>query len=201
MFDSAIRRRIDRPLDRAGAWIARRGIGADQVTLAGFAVGLLAAVSIAAGHPGIGLLLVLLNRLADGLDGAVARATRKTDRGGFLDIALDFIFYAAIPTAFAVLDPPRNALPAACLMAGFLANGGAFFAFALMAERRGIGTTAQGEKSLYYVAGLAEGGETILAFILFCLLPDGFPPLAYGFAAICGVSAGGRLLLGWRLLA
>jgi len=200
VFDAAIRRRIDRPLDRAGAWIARRGVGADQVTLAGFALGLLAALAIAGGHPGLGLPLILLNRAADGLDGAVARATRPTDRGGFLDIALNFIFYATIPAAFAVLDPTRNGLPAVCLMAGFLANGGAFFAFALMAERRGISTAAQGRKSLYYVAGLAEGSETILAFIAFCLLPDFFPSLAYGFATLCGISAAGRLLLGWRSL-
>jgi phosphatidylglycerophosphate synthase len=200
MLDAALRRHIDPPLDMAGRWLAARGVGGDQVSIAGFALSMLAAVAIAFGHLGFGLALILLNRLADGLDGAVARATRPTDRGGFLDIALDFVFYAAIPAAFAVLDPGRNALAAALLMASFLANGGAFFAFALMAERRGLSSRAQGVKSLYYIAGLAEGTETIVVFLLFCLFPAAFAVIALAFAALCAVSATARILLGWRML-
>jgi phosphatidylglycerophosphate synthase len=200
VLDAALRRHIDPPLDMAGRWLAGRGIKADQVSLVGFAIGMLAAVAVASGHVGFGLALILLNRLADGLDGAVARATAPTDRGGFLDIALDFVFYAAIPAAFAVLDPGRNALAATLLMASFLANGGAFFAFALMAERRGLTSRAQGVKSLYYVAGLAEGTETIVVFVLFCAFPAAFAVIALAFAALCAVSATARILLGWQML-
>lgn len=201
MLDAAIRRRIDPPLDVAGRWLARRGIGADAITIGGFILGIAAALAVAWGAVGAGLALILANRLADGLDGAVARATRRTDRGGFLDIVLDFVFYAAVPLGFAVLDPARNALAAAVLLAGFLANGTAFFAFALMAERRGLSTTTQGTKSLYYLAGLAEGTETVIAFIAFCLLPSVFPWLALAFAALCAASAAARVALAWRLLA
>jgi phosphatidylglycerophosphate synthase len=200
MLDAAIRRHIDPPLDAAGRWLAERDVTADQVTVAGFIAGLAAATAIALGSFTFGLLLMLANRLADGLDGAVARATRPTDRGGFLDIVFDFAFYAAVPLAFAAADPARNALAAALLLASFLANGGAFFAFALMAERRKLTSDAQGQKSLYYVAGLAEGSETVIAFALFCLFPAAFPWLALAFAALCMASATGRLLLGWRLL-
>jgi phosphatidylglycerophosphate synthase len=65
----------------------------------------------------VGLLLFLLSRIADGLDGAVARATMPTDQGGFLDIALDFFVYAAIPLAFAVYDPSSNAFGAGVALA------------------------------------------------------------------------------------
>jgi phosphatidylglycerophosphate synthase len=200
VLDAALRRHIDPLLDLAGRWLAACGVSADQVSIAGFAVGMLATIAIAFGNLAFGLALILLNRLADGLDGAVARATAPTDRGGFLDIALDFVFYAAIPAAFAVLDPGRNALAAALLMASFLTNGGAFFAFALMAERRGLTSRAQGVKSLYYVAGLAEGTETIVVFVLFCLFPAAFAVIALTFAALCAVSATARILLGWRML-
>lgn len=200
MLDAAIRRRIDPPLDAAGRWLARRGIGADAITVGGFALGIAAAVAIAAGAIGVGLALVLANRLSDGLDGAVARATRRTDRGGFLDIVLDFAFYAAVPLGFAILDPARNALAAAVLLASFCANGAAFLAFALMAERRGLTTQAQGVKSLYYLTGLAEGTETVIALAAFCLFPAAFPLLAVIFAAMCTVSAAARIALGWRLL-
>lgn len=200
MLDAAIRRLIDAPLNRAGRSLARRGYKADQVTIAGFVIGLGAAFTIAAGPLLLGLGLILLNRLADGLDGAVARASVRTDRGGFLDIALDFVFYAAVPTAFAVRDPANNAVAATILLASFLANGGAFLAYAVLAERRGLATTSQGAKSIYYLAGLAEGSETIAVFVVFCLVPAAFPWLAVSFAALCIASAIGRLLLGWRTL-
>jgi phosphatidylglycerophosphate synthase len=197
MFDAALRRRIDPPLNAMGRWLAARGVRADQVTVAGFGAGLGAALSVAFGHFGLGLILVIANRLADGLDGAIARATTWTDRGGFLDIALDFIFYASIPLAFAINDPERNALGAATLLASFLANGATFFAYANVAARRGLTTSAQGLKSMYYVAGLAEGGETIAVFCAFCLWPDAFAYMAYFFAVVCLISAFGRLVVGW----
>ena len=200
MFDAHIRPLIDKPLNAAGHWLAGRGIAADHVTLAGFAIGMSSAAAIAFGAFGLAFALVVLNRIADGLDGAVARATRKTDRGAFLDIALDFVFYAAVPLAFAYAEPTRNALPAAALLAAFLANGTAFLAFAVMAGKRGLTTNHQGEKSLYYLSGLTEGAETIVVFLALCLWPDWFPWLAIIFAVACAVSATARLGLGWRAL-
>lgn len=200
MFDARLRRLIDPPLDAAGKRLAAGRVPADAVTIAGFAVGLLAAVAIAFGHYTLGLALVALNRIADGLDGAVARATAKSDRGGFLDIVLDFFFYGAIPFAFAAADPERNALAAAALLLSFYANGACFLAFAIFAERRGIETTAQGQKSLFYLGGLAEGGETVAAFLLMCLLPAWFPAIAWIFAAVCGISATARLVMAAQVL-
>ena len=116
---------------------------------------------------------------------AVARIMGPTDRGGFLDITLDFAFYAAVPLAFAVYDPGSNALAASALLAAFLVNGSVFLAYAATAAKRGLTTTAQGHKSIYYVAGLAEGAETIVVFIACCLWPVAFPVIAYGFATVC----------------
>ena len=137
-------------LDRAALALLRPGVvrlarglvalsvGADVLTLAGFALGLGAAVAIALSQFGLGVALLLASRLCDGLDGAVARLTRPTDRGAFLDIALDFLFYASIPLAFAVSDPQANALAAAVLLAAFIGTGSSFLAFAIFAERRGL---------------------------------------------------------------
>jgi phosphatidylglycerophosphate synthase len=198
MFDGALRRMTGPALDACGRAIARTGLSADRITVIGFSIGLAGAGAIALGHFTAGLCLVLLNRAADGLDGAVARATRLTDLGGFLDITLDFFFYAALPVAFAIADPSRNGFAAAILLASFLANGAAFLSYALIAERRGIQTAVQGLKSIYYVAGVAEGAETIAAFSLFCIFPGAFPWLAAGFAALCFASALGRTILAWR---
>ncbi|WP_346908849.1 CDP-alcohol phosphatidyltransferase family protein [uncultured Roseibium sp.] len=200
MFDSRLRPLIDPPLNAAAKRLARTGISANAVTVSGFVFGMAAAVLIALGAPLAGLLFVLLNRLADGLDGAVARVNGKTDLGGYLDITLDFFFYGAVPFAFAVLDPSKNALAAAALLLSFYANGASFLAFAIMAEKHGLETDRQGSKSLYYLGGLAEGAETIALFILMCLWPAGFPILAWAFAAVCIVSACARVLIGVRTL-
>lgn len=200
MFDARLRGLIDPPLD----WVARRlaaaSIGADQITIAGAGLGIAAAFSIAIGAELIGLVLFLSGRALDGLDGAVARQSKPTDRGGFLDVVLDFVVYAAIPLAFAVRDPAANALAACCLLAGFLINGTAFLAFALMAERRKLETRAQGMKSLYYLSGIAEGAETVLFVAAFCLWPAWFPGLAYVFAAVCIISGAARIIMASTLL-
>ncbi len=200
MFDARIRPLIDPLLNRLGLALANAGVGPIFVTLVGFAMGMGAAVAIAAGYFFLGFVLIAFNRLADGLDGAVARATRKTDLGGYLDITLDFVFYGVIPLAFALQDPAANALPAAALLCSFYANGSAFLAFAIMAERRGLSTDRQGQKSLYYLGGLAEGTETIALFLLMALLPNWFPVLAWAFAAVCFVSAGARVMIGVKSL-
>jgi len=200
MFDATLRRWIDTPIALAGRKLTLVGIGADTVSILGLVFGITSALAIVFGQFWIGLTLFLLSRLADGLDGAIARATARTDRGGFLDIAFDFLVYAAIPLAFAIHNAHANALPAAFLLASFLANGSAFLAFSVMAERRGLETTRHGLKSIYYLAGIAEGFETIVFFAAFCLWSDWFPHLAIVFATLCFVSATGRLILGWRML-
>lgn len=200
MLDARLRPLIDRPLAWAAAPLAARGITADRVTVAGFVLGLAGAGSIAIGWFGLALALVAANRIADGIDGAIARIRGTTERGGFLDISLDFAFYAAVPVAFAVYDPIRNGLAAALLVATFLVNGGAFLAFAAMAAKRGLETKAQGEKSIFYLAGLAEGAETIAVFVAMCLWPNAFPWLAAAFAALCLVSGAARIIAGSRTL-
>ena len=108
MFDARIRPLIDPALNAQGRVIARWGISANQVTLLGLALGLLSAALIALGMFGWALLPLLLSRLADGLDGAVARASAPTGFGGYLDITCDFLFYGAVTVAFVLADPGAN---------------------------------------------------------------------------------------------
>lgn len=194
MFDAAARKLIDPPLDAIGRRVAVLGIGADVVTLIGLALGLFAALLIALGQPLWALGPLLASRIADGLDGAVARATRKTDFGGYLDIACDFLFYGLVPLAFVLLDPAANGLPGAFLLAAFYFNGTSFLGYAILAEKHGIDTSAQGAKSLYFSNGLLEGTETILFFVLLCLFPGAFAPLAWVFGTLCFLTATLRLL-------
>jgi len=187
-------------LARAAQRLVARGIGADAVTWAGFGIGMAAAAVITQAHYLTGLALLLAGRLADGLDGAVAQATQPTDRGAFLDITLDFIFYASIPLAFAVADPARNALAAALLLAAFIGTASSFLAFAVMAERRGLASAAYPSKGFFYLGGLTEGTETLACFALMCLVPRHFAWWAGGFAVLCALTIITRLAAGWRML-
>ncbi|MDX6751522.1 CDP-alcohol phosphatidyltransferase family protein [Geminicoccaceae bacterium 1502E] len=200
MLDARMRRLIDPPLARMADLLAATALTANAVTLAGFGLGLLAMAAIAGGFYLTGLGLLLANRLADGLDGALARRRAVTDLGGFLDIVLDFIVYSGVVVAFALADPPRNALAACFLVFSFTGTGSSFLAFAVMAARRGIETEARGRKSLYYLGGLTEGTETIALFVLCCLFPAAFPVLALVFGALCWLTTLARVLTAWRLL-
>ena len=194
MFDRRLRSLMDPSLTIMGRALARAGVTADALTLTGLGAGLFGCALIGFGLPGLmALLPMALGRMADGLDGAVARDTARTDFGGFADIVADFAFYGAVPLAFAFRDPARNALPAAVLLLAFYINGAAFLAFATLAAKRGLETSAQGEKSLYFSAGLMEGGETLAFFVAFCLWPQIFPPLAVIFALLCLVTTAGRV--------
>lgn len=200
MLDRLVQQALRPVMTQAARGLVRLGVGADAISFTGFAIGMAAAGAIAAQHYLAGLVLLLLSRLMDGLDGAVARATTPTDRGGFLDITLDFLFYAAIPLAFAIANPTANALPAAVLLASFIGTGSSFLAFAAVAEKRGLTNTALPGKSFYFLGGLTEATETIAAFAAMCLWPQWFAPIAYGFAALCGVTIALRIGWGWQRL-
>ncbi len=188
-------------MDPPARWLVARGVGADRITFAGCGVGLLAALAAACGLYGLALAGLALNRLADGLDGAVARQTAPTDRGAFLDIALDFVFYATFPLGFVAADPAVNGLAGAALLASFILTGTSFLAFSVIAERRGLTAADYPTKGIYYLGGLAEGAETIAVFAAFCLFPQAFAPIAWGFAAICAVTGTTRYLAGWEVFA
>lgn len=200
MLDRYATRLIKPTVDRLGRAMVRTGITADQVTLLAFSFGVIAAFSIAVSAFLLGAAFILLSRLCDALDGAVARQTEVTDAGGYLDISLDFLFYASIPLAFAFANPAANALPAAVLLAAFMGTGSSFLAFAALAAKRGIQNIDYPHKSFYFLGGLAEATETLVFFIAICIWPGQFEVLAYLFTALCCVTIATRIYGGWRSL-
>jgi phosphatidylglycerophosphate synthase len=199
MIDAQLRPLMGPPLDRAARALERLGATANAVTAAGAMVGLGACAAITFGAYGLGLALILANRLLDGVDGALARRMGATDLGGFMDLVADFLFYSAVPFAFALAEPAR-ALAAAFLIFSFVGTGVSFLAFAAIAARRAMTTDRYGLKSLYYLGGLTEGAETILVFVLMAIRPDWFEPLAWGFGALCWITTAGRIWSGVVLL-
>ena len=200
MLDRHVVPRIRPTLAAAARALHARGATADRVTVAGFALGVAATAAVALGAPLVALALLLASRLADGLDGELARIDGASDAGAFLDIVLDFAFYALFPVGFALVDPGANALPAAVLVASFVGTGASFLAFAAQADRLGVARVQFAHKGMYYLDGLAEGTETVAAFALMCLFPDAFALIAWVFAAVCAVTAANRVASGYRTL-
>jgi phosphatidylglycerophosphate synthase len=199
MIDARLLPLLHRLYARPARALLRRGVTADMLTLGGFGLGVLTVPALAMGWCGVALVLILANRIADGLDGAVARIAGPTDRGAFLDIALDFKFYALVPLGFALLDPTRNALPAAALIAAFIGTGSSFLAFASIAAKRGITSEQYPKKGIFYLGGLTEGTETIAVFVAMCLWPQAFWWLAWAYAAACLLTTALRWRMGWEV--
>jgi phosphatidylglycerophosphate synthase len=196
MFDARLRRLVDPALDSISAAVAKTGLGANIVTIAGAVVGVAAAFAIAHGQMLVGLALIILNRIMDGVDGALARRNGPTEWGGYLDSLCDFLFYVAVPLGFAYAAP-ANVWPALVLVASFTLTAVSFLALAAIMAGRDMG---HGAKAFTYSTGLMEGGETIAFFIAMCLLPAHFALLALIFAALCVATVAQRIWLARNLL-
>ena len=199
MFDKALLKLTKPAVDRMADYAICHKISADQMTLVALGLGTFSALLITLGFTKLALLPLLLGRVADGVDGAIARSSGElSDRGAFLDIALDFVFYASVPLGFALYDSVNFALPAAVLLACFVTTGTSFLAYASVAAKRGETSADYPSKGIYYLGGITEGGETILFFTLCCLWPDWFATLAYIYAALCAVTTFTRVKAGWE---
>ncbi|TBM25948.1 CDP-alcohol phosphatidyltransferase family protein [Hafnia paralvei] len=200
MFDRYLHPRVKPLLNRIAATIDRPEVTPDRISLAGFLIGALALPFLAMQWYPAALLVIVINRLFDGLDGALARRRNLSDEGGFLDIALDFLFYALVPFGFVLASPALNAVAGAWLLFAFIGTGSSFLAFAAVADKYKLENLDYPHKSFYYLGGLTEGAETILVFVLFCLFPAYFPLLAWFFGALCWFTTLTRVWGGYHTL-
>lgn len=197
MLDRRARALVAAPLDRVAARLVDSGVSAGTVTAAGLVLGIGACVAAAAGRWGPALVLWLANRLADGLDGPVARRTSPSELGALLDIVADFAVYSGFVLGVAVARPEARLACVALLVAYYL-SGTVFLAWSAVAEREARQRTD--ERSLHFVGGLAEGTETIMVYVLFCLLPGAAETIAWVFSGVVAVTALQRLVFVRRSL-
>lgn len=188
------------PLTTFSALPDKLGITANQVTITGFVIGLFALPALALEAYSWALGFIVINRIFDGLDGAIARRQGITDCGGFLDITLDFLFYSMVPFGFVLANPEANAVAGAFLIFSFIGTGSSFLSFAIMAGKRNIESPVYKQKSLYYIGGLTEGTETIACFVLFCLFPLHFATIAWVFGTLCWFTTVTRIWAGYQTL-
>ncbi|MBI9102891.1 MAG: CDP-alcohol phosphatidyltransferase family protein [Spirochaetales bacterium] len=187
MFDDKLRRLKDRLLgilDRG--WI--KYLTPNQVTSAAFGVGLGIPVFLYLGYNRTAFGLWIVNRILDGLDGLVARKREMvSDFGGYYDILTDFIIYGSVPLAIALREDSLSVYIAALLLITvFYINGASWMFLSGIMEkrkRRGVDESLP-ITTLEMPRGLIEGGETILFYSLFMLIPDAVVYLMLGMAAL-----------------
>jgi phosphatidylglycerophosphate synthase len=161
------------------------------------------ALTAAAGLPALAVGLWLLNRLLDGLDGALARRTgRQSDLGAYADILSDVVVYAAIPIGIAAGQDGQAAwIAAGALLATFYVNAIAWSYLSALLERRGAGAGARGEAtSVTMPPGLIEGAETVVLFAVALAVPGWSVAVMWGMAAGVAVSVAQRALWAARHL-
>ncbi len=201
MLDAPVRRALAPVLDGIGARLSAAGVPPLALTGAGWLAGVACCVAAGTGHWPVALVLWLANRLADGLDGPVARRRGATDLGGFLDIVADFSVYAGFVVAVAIARPEAR-IACLALLCAYYVSGTAFLALSSLLERRsgnGSGPARDG-RSLRFVGGLAEGTETVVVYVLFCLFPGHAAVIAWLFTAAVAVTAAQRIGYGVTVL-
>jgi len=199
MLDARIRHVMAPVVNSAGRSLAERGIRPGLLTGVGWLLGVGACVSAGLALWPLALGLWLSNRLFDGLDGPVARARGTTEVGGFLDVVADFSIYAGFVVGVAVALPPAR-IACLVLLFTYYVSGTALLAQSSLLERRHHGTSCQDQRSLRFVGGLAEGTETIVVYVLFCLFPASAAGIAWAFAGIVGITAVQRVIGGVHAL-
>lgn len=198
MFDIVLQKYLKPVVHKMGTALVSIGISANMITLAGAALVIPAVIAISQQLYGLGLCFILLNRIIDGLDGAVAQINGPTQFGGYLDSLADFFFYAAIPLAFAWADPD-NAKWAVLLLASFMVTGVSFLAFAAIGSDKAP-DEGRGHKSFLYTIGLMEGTETIITFTLMCFFPAYFAWIAIAASLLCAATIAQRIKMAADLL-
>ena len=173
----------------AAKYLHKLGISANMISILGFIIGLLAINFLAMSSFGIALICILLNRLFDALDGALARHTKVTEFGIFLDTTLDYVFYAGLIFGFALANPYENAVAASFLLFAFTSSACAMLAYAIVAYKNNSRQKLEITKSPFYLGGFAQGFETLVGMIILCVLPSAFLPIAIILGVLCFIKA------------
>ena len=170
MIDQPFRQILPKFVEPLIKWYERSGFHPNQITFAALGIAVLAALLTAIGWYWLAILVWWLGRLLDGTDGIYARATGQTSHfGAFLDIVCDMAAYSVMIFAFAYRHPELMPLWLLILFFYVLCITGAV---SLGATMRELNINSEDNRGIRLAAGLAEGGETGIAYTLFLLFPE-----------------------------
>ena len=191
MLDRLLEAPAERLLNKWAVLTLQSGMTPNRLTLIGFAFGVAAAIAAGMQAYLLALLLVVLNRLFDGLAGMMARLSNVTALGSYLDIVTDFTFFAGFVFFFS-LGVPASALAAALLIFAYLAMAVIWLTAPSVETSRGPVPAAS--------RPLVGNSEICLFMAICCAMPGWFPAVTSMFALLCFTSALVRLITTVRKL-
>ena len=199
MFDRQIQKYTQKPLQYI-AKLFLKYISPNQMTLIGFGFGVLMCISIIIDQYLIAIIFLLLNRLSDGLDGAMARLKSPTPLGGYLDIVFDFLIYGGFVLSFGITEQDNTFLSMVLLFC-YIGTGSTFLAkAAILPSLSNTNLNEEIPKSFHYAVGLIEGSETILFMILCLLFPNLFTYFSFIFILLCLITIVFRVFVCYKKL-
>jgi phosphatidylglycerophosphate synthase len=198
MIDTPFRRILAHTSPMIVKVYSRLGLRPNHITVGATLTAAAAAVACGAGYTWLALGLWWASRWFDGTDGIYARGTgQQTDFGAYLDIVGDMAAYSMMILGFMVRRPDLHWSWLGIVFLYVLCISSAL-ALGALSDKRGL--TSQDNRGLRLGAGLAEGGETGIAYTLFLLLPQYLGPLTSIWLGILATTVIARTLLARNLL-
>ena len=199
MFDRQIQKYTQKPLQYI-AKLFLKFISPNHMTLIGFSFGVLMCLFIIIDQYLIAIIFLFLNRLSDGLDGAMARLQTPTPLGGYLDIVLDFLIYGGFVLSFGITEQ-NNTLLSMVLLFCYIGTGSTFLAkAAILPSLTYQNLNEEIPKSFHYAVGLVEGTETIVFMVLCLLFPNLFIYFSFIFIILCLITIVFRIIVCYKEL-
>ena len=199
MIDAHLHKILKPILEISAKKLLKFNISPNSITFIGFFCGICCFYYIINAMFLNAFVFLCLNRICDGLDGALARLIGETDIGAFYDIVLDFLFYTLFPLSFIFLDI-KNSYSICFLLFSFVATQTTFLASAWIIEKNNLSISDGQKKSFFYVGGITEGFETIVCFMMMLFLNEFVNYIAYIFGILCWITFITRVLFIRKLL-
>ena len=198
MIDTPFRRILAHTSPMIVKVYSRLGLRPNHITAGATLTAAASAVACAAGYTWLTLGLWWASRWLDGTDGIYARGTdQQTDFGAYLDIVGDMAAYSMMILGFMYRHPDLQWSWLGIVFLYILCISSAL-ALGALSDKRGL--RSQDNRGLRLGAGLAEGGETGIAYTLFLLLPQNLGPLTSIWLVILATTVIARTLLAKNLL-
>jgi phosphatidylglycerophosphate synthase len=169
MIDNAFRAILPRFVRPVLMLYGHFGWTPNHVTVLAFVIALFASAAVAFHFWWLAFALWWLSRLADGTDGLYARESgQASDFGAYFDMLLDMAAYGSMVLGFAIAAPEFQTQWMAMLFLYILCITSAL-SLGMQEAKRAI--APRDNRGLRLGAGLAEGGETGIAYSIFLLFP------------------------------
>lgn len=198
MLDKPLQQILQKPLKPFSKFFLNF-LTPNQMTFLGLIIGIFMCFFIFFEQYLVALFFLLANRIADALDGSMARINGLTPLGGYLDIVFDFIIYAGFVLSFGISKEHFTTI-SLVLLFSYIGTASTFLSEAAIMAKTKYNTENNLilPKSIYYGSGMVEGFETIL-YMIFCLIfPNQFILISSIFAVMCFITFISRIFIAYR---